>query len=115
MVLLMQPALAYCSCSESFFVEECGCAEVAEEVCACQKTEETPCDDCGTAITLDLDDHFWVSLTLPSASELGMIAPNHGGAPIIFVPTSPKVLPPTRPPPPPGGPPLYLFLGILRL
>ena len=118
LVLLKQPLLAYCPCSENFFVEECGCAEVVQEVCPCQQTEKAPCDDCGKVILLDLDELFWSSIEVPNGSEVKVSATAQGKTPgkaqAISSRTFSYVLPETQPPSL-GGLPLYLSLGVLRL
>ena len=118
LVLLKQPLLAYCPCSESFFVEECGCAEVEQEVCPCQQTEKAPCDDCRKVILLDLDELFWSSIEVPNGSEVKVSATAQdktpGKAQAISSRTFSYVLPETRPPPL-ADLPLYLSLCVLRL
>ena len=119
LVLLKQPVLAYCACAETFLIEKCDCAEAAHDHCPCSpchEAEEVPCDDCGKRISLDLDDHFWDPLNLPSNSEQ-TDADAIGGKHVVFSPRNFYALPEVRPPPPPsvGSLPLYLSLGVLRL
>ena len=117
LVLLKQPAFAYCGHTEHFFISECGCEEeAAENVCPHCVQEEVPkpCDDCSEKIQVDVDDLVWSDIGMTSIVECSSAILDGVAKSLDFKVTSMVTVAPVRPPPPPG-PSLFLLNSVFRL
>jgi len=118
LVLLKQPAFAYCGHTEHFFISDCGCEEeVVESVCPrCQKEEAPkPCGDCSEKIQVDVDDLVWSDIGMTPLIECSWAILDGDARPVVFEVASLVVVAPARPPPSPSGPSLFLLNSVFRL
>lgn len=117
LVFFQQPALAYCTHTDQFFVSNCGCEEQVQSQCShCQEEKPSdPCDDCSEKIQLDVDDLVWFDLSIQAPAFVSSPVVD-GEVEAINFPTAIEFSPsPIRPPPPPGGVPLFLLHSVFRL
>jgi len=117
LVLLKQPAIAYCGHTQHFFISECGCGEEAvPHLCPhCQKEEAPkPCDQCSEKIQVDVDDLIWSHIGITSLLESSCNLLDGEAAPVAFKVAGSVLVAPARPLLPPG-PPLFLLNSVFRL
>lgn len=117
LVLFQQPALAYCTHTDQFFVSDCGCEEQVQSLCShCQEEiPSEPCDDCSEKIQLDVDDLVWFDLSIQAPAFVCSPAVDGEVEAIKFSSTTEFSPSPIRPPPPPGGVSLFILHSVFRL
>ncbi|MEJ6581425.1 MAG: hypothetical protein QNL33_08535 [Akkermansiaceae bacterium] len=118
LVLLQQPAFAYCGHTHQFFISDCGCEdEVVENACPhCQQEEVSkPCDDCSEKFQVDVDDLVWSDLAMTPLMECSCAISDGEAAPLTFKVASSVTVAPARPPPPPPGPSLFLLYSVFQI
>lgn len=118
LVLLKQPAFAYCGHTHHFFISDCGCKEeVMENACPhCQQEEAPkPCDDCSEKIQVDVDDLAWSDIAMTPLVECSCAILDGEAKPVAFKVAGSLVVAPARPPPPPPGPSLFLLNSVFRI
>ena len=117
LVLLQQPAFAYCVHSDQFFISDCGCVKTVESQCPfCQEENpDDPCDDCAEKIKLDVDELVWFDVVLDAPTVVCVPVVDGVAGSISFPSALEFVQPPIRPPPPPRGVSLLLLHSVFRI
>ena len=117
LLLLQQPVLAYCTHTDQFFINDCGCGKIVENACPyCQEEQPAdPCDECSEKIQLDTDNLVWFDISLNSPSETTCPISEGQAKPITFLPATELSVAPMWPPPPPRSVPVFLMNSVFRL
>lgn len=105
LVLLQQPAFAYCAHTKQVFITDCGCGQAADIFCphCLEEKSSQPGDKCSDKIQLDTDDLIWFDLAIDSRAEFSSPVACCDAAPLTFSPAAEFSVTPLRPPPPPLG------------